>query len=117
MSETPPPVDLKVPQEHHARLRQLVEARDRAQTRKVFRSNRAAQYLQKGWFEFRYYQLMKEATEADMAFTRAQANFVNFLNAILPDTLVGEWLLYSDTMTISRQQRPRSIFDVITGGR
>jgi hypothetical protein len=116
MIETPPPVELKVPRENQERLRELIDARDRALAFKNFREAKTAQYLQRGRFAWRYHRRLKAAVAAALVYERAQKDFVTFLNAILPDTLVGQWCVHPDTMTAHRQERPRSILEVFGGG-
>lgn len=116
MIDSPPTVDLKVPPEHQARLRELCEIRDRAQCLKSFTDAKAAKYLQRGRFAWRYYRLVKDATAATLAFERSQRDFTTFLNNVLPDTLVGQWCLHPDTMTAHRQERLKSFLEVLGGG-
>lgn len=110
------PGDLKIPPEHQARFRELLDARDRTQTLKNWTSTKATLYLQRGRFAWRYHRLVEASTNAQRTHELAQEAFVTFLNTILPDTLVGQWCIHPDTMTAHRQERPKSFLEVLGGG-
>ena len=96
--------ELAVPLEHRARLMELEQkVLDTWAVRKFYeaRTDRAVQKARWEWQAIRAY---KKCIDAIDAHSRACLAWQEFLNHILPDTLVGQWNLDRVRMVVTQKQ-------------